>query len=265
MTHDGGGSTYTLSAGGCRAVFDLAVGARLASLVVDGNELLVEADDDPMQWGSYPMVPWAGRVRHGRFSFEGVDHQLPITLGPHAIHGTAYTSTWTEQDGVMSLRLTEPWPFGGRVEQRAELTATSLSVSLRIDAGASAMPAMLGWHPWFRRFIGGAEAELELDACMMYELDDEMIPTGSRIGPKPPPWDHCFELGANPVIRWPGVIDLELRSDCRFWTVYTEPEHALCVEPQTSIPNSFNRRPDVLAPGESLSARFDLAWAQPAP
>ena len=38
-------------------------------LVIDGHEVLVGDDDtsDPMRWGCYPMVPWAGRVAYGRF------------------------------------------------------------------------------------------------------------------------------------------------------------------------------------------------------
>ena len=53
-----------------------ALGGRIASLVVDGTELLVTGgpDDHPMLWGSFPMVPWAGRIREGRFRFDGREH-----------------------------------------------------------------------------------------------------------------------------------------------------------------------------------------------
>ena len=37
-------------------------GARLASLVVAGHERLVTRGDDPLGWGAYPMVPFAGRL-----------------------------------------------------------------------------------------------------------------------------------------------------------------------------------------------------------
>lgn len=255
-------STLQLAADNCSATFDLVAGARLASLVVKGHELLVQRKNDPMRWGSYPMVPWAGRIRYGRFSFGGSTHQLPVTMPPHAIHGTAYLSSWTEVEGDMVLVLDDPWPFGGTITQTARLTSTSLMITLQITAADDAMPAMLGWHPWFRRTINETDAELELDPMSMYELDDEMIPTGSRTAPGPPPWDNCFELRTPPVIRWPGVVDLELRSSCRCWTVYTEPTHALCVEPQTDAPDSFNRSPDVIRPGESLSATFDLDWSE---
>ena len=51
-------------------------GGRIAQLTVRGRDLLVpgRAGDHPMLWGSFPMVPWAGRLRHGRFRFAGHDH-----------------------------------------------------------------------------------------------------------------------------------------------------------------------------------------------
>ena len=256
---------------GHRAEFDLRHGARLASLNVDGHELLVGRDADPMRWGSYPMAPWAGRIRHGRFIYDGIDHQLPVTLGPHAIHGTAYTSPWSLVTGVMVLEIDDPWPFPARLEQRADLAADGLSIELRVTAGDRSMPAMLGWHPWFRRVIADVSVELDFEASAMFELDDEMIPTGRVVDPAEPPWDNTFtEMSHKPVLRWPGVVELRLESDCSFWTVYTEPEHAVCVEPQTAAPDIFNRiaasgpsgvdADPVLQPGDSMVATFDLRW-----
>lgn len=60
---------------------DLApqAGGRLAQIRVDGIEQLIGPDDGwpaMIAWGCYPMVPWAGRVRDGRFRFEGREYQL---------------------------------------------------------------------------------------------------------------------------------------------------------------------------------------------
>jgi aldose 1-epimerase len=44
-------------------------GGRIASFVVDGRELLVTSGDAPFWWGCFPMAPFAGRVRRGRFRF----------------------------------------------------------------------------------------------------------------------------------------------------------------------------------------------------
>jgi len=260
-------SRRQLEVGPHRVEFDLDRGARLASLTVFGHDVLVGPDGDELRWGSYPMAPWAGRIRHGRFTFDGVDHQLPLNLPPHAIHGTAFTSSWRDETGVMALELGPPWPFPARLEQRAALAPTGLALELRLTAAEQAMPAMLGWHPWFRRHVGGVDAELLLTADTMFEVDDDLIPTGRLVDPTPPPWDNTFtDVRDGPAIRWPGVLELQLRSSCRFWTIYTEPEHAICVEPQTEAPDVFNRLDEIVAPGAtigpgaSMTATFAITW-----
>jgi aldose 1-epimerase len=69
-----------LEAGSARAVVADEVGGRIASLSVNGLELLVteqQAFDvlgtapGPFGWGMFPMAPWAGRIRRGRFNFAG--------------------------------------------------------------------------------------------------------------------------------------------------------------------------------------------------
>src|SRR3546814_12447429 len=69
------GTVINLSAGDVTAAVDRAHGGRLASLVVGGMELLVQrpstAPIDPLSWGCFPMVPFAGRLRGGRFSSIG--------------------------------------------------------------------------------------------------------------------------------------------------------------------------------------------------
>lgn len=263
--------TVTIEADGASARFDPADGGRLASLRIGAVELLAE-DPDPLGRGCYPMVPWAGRVDRGRFTFAGSAHQLPIGLGDHAIHGTGFVSPWTTTSQgpaavTMSLDLAQPWPFGGCVEHRASIEPGRLHLELEVFAHHLDMPAMAGWHPWFLRQPNDgttdttiADAALTFGPASMYELDN-MIPTGALVAPPPGPWDDCFtDLDAEPVIRWPGFVELSLSSDADHWVVYTQPDHALCVEPQTDAPDAFNRRPHVVRAGESLLTTFDLRW-----
>src|SRR4029077_4118927 len=70
-------ATLRFVAPGVRATVDLARGGRLASLVVDGRELLVTEGYGPIAWGSFPMAPFAGRVRNGRCTFDAAAYQLP--------------------------------------------------------------------------------------------------------------------------------------------------------------------------------------------
>lgn len=254
------------------ALFSLEHGGRLSSLVIDGSEVLVNDETSrstPQGWGSYPMLPWAGRVRRGRFDFDEKSYTLPLTpLGeshpPHAIHGIGYLQEWTQTDeSTMELSFDERWPFGGSATQTVATTATSLQMSLTVTAASVAMPVMVGWHPWFRRQLreDGPSAQLDWTPGPMYELDAEAIPTGDKVTATTGPWDNCFVAEhAPPVLRWGNELALKVESDCSHWVVYTQPDHALCVEPQSAAPDVFNRVSPRLEPGQSMSRFIRLSW-----
>lgn len=259
-------------ANGVSADLDLENGGRLSSLVVAGDELLVndaEFTTNPVAWGAYPMVPWAGRIRHGHFNLNGEMFEVPITdLGdqvrPHAIHGVAYLGEWRQlDDNTIGLDLDETWPFGGSVTHRVDLADNSIELTLTITAADTAMPAMLGWHPWFRRQLqlDGPAAELRWDPKQMYAIDGEAIPTGKLVKTPPGPWDNCFlDVEEQPTIQWGNDLSLRIQSDCSHWVVYTEPEHALCIEPQSEAPDVFNRNPALIEPGKSMTRYMRLSW-----
>lgn len=255
------------------ATFCLTRGGRLASLVISGHEVLMTASDDgDFGWGSFPMVPYAGRVVHGRFPFGDVLHHLPRTKPPHAIHGTVWNRPWdvVERDGAGATFETDlgpDWPFGGRARQRAVLTDDRLELALTVTADTREMPAMVGWHPWFRRRLlrhPDTPAEFEFSPGRMIERSEAMIPTGRLVEPSPGPWDDCFTDVAQPlVLRWPGLVELTLSSTCSHWVVFDRRSYALCVEPQSGPPDEFNQSPRVLAPGESLTETFTISWNRP--
>ena len=112
----------TLHSARASATIDLD-GGRLASLIIDGHEIMVTEGDRPTRWGSFPMIPWCGRLDHGRFTFGDVEYQMPITSAPHANHGRAHLQMW-ELDGTATIRtaLAVPWPFGGFATQEFVLT-----------------------------------------------------------------------------------------------------------------------------------------------
>ncbi len=262
-----------LSAPGVEAVIDLGAGGRLASFVVDGRELLVTAGDGPFAWGSFPMVPFAGRVRDGRFEFRGRRYELPANLPPHAIHGTVLDRRWAlVDDHTVETELGPPWPFRGRARQCFQLEAGRFTSRLELQADEP-MPASIGWHPWFRRQpvpVGRVLApashagplEIELEAGAMFRRDPAGIATGERIAPPPGPWDDCFtDLRRPPVLRWPHFLELKIESDCPAWVVYTVPDHALCVEPQTAPPDALNTgTAAVVIPGRPLTAEMTWTW-----
>ncbi len=252
-----------LAADGVSAAVDVGAGCRLASLVVAGRELLVTRDDEPKHWGSYPMAPWPGRTRHGEFSFAGRSYRLPINIESHAIHGTVFDRPWEEEgDGWFRCDLGSRWPFSGYARHHVALEDGKLKLRLEVHAAEGPMPAECGWHPWFRRDIGAdGPVRLEFDPGFMLRRDGEMIPTGERVPPRPGPWDDCFgDLAGPPLLTWPGALQLRIESTCDYWVVFTEPEHAVCVEPQTAVPNVLNGAAFVAEPGKPRVAETTWTW-----
>ncbi|MCU1360722.1 MAG: aldose epimerase [Ilumatobacteraceae bacterium] len=242
-------------------------GGRVARLAIDGFDLLFTGDssDDPKSWGSYPMVPWAGRLRHGAFQQRVDDEttvtiEMPIDMPPNAIHGTAYTTRWDVIDqGIdhaeLTCRLT--WPLGGRAHQHVLLTDEALVCVLSVVSDHEAMPVTIGWHPWF---VKPTTDRLIFDAY--YSVDDEQIPTGDLLPPPPRPWDDCF-VGPHPPLEldYPHGLRVVVQSDCDHWVVYDRRTHATCVEPQSGPPNAQNMGvAHMLAPGEMLQRTMTISW-----
>ncbi len=263
----------TVQADRLRAVIDAAKGGRVVSLSVDGLELLAPRthDDEWLLWGMYPMVPWAGRVRFGRFPFDGVEHQLDIDLYPHACHGLGHTAPWTRAaTDELRLDLDGAWPFGGMVSQTFRAEGADIVLTMTAQA-TRRMPVMLGWHPCFRRQLDlGEPVQLEFAPEFLWERDDVGIPTGRTEPPPPGPWDDCFGgVVEAPVLEWPGVgsVSIEARltdpagsSVVDTWVVYDEQPEIVCVEPQSQAPDAFNRDPLVVEAAESLTMEMRLTW-----
>jgi len=250
---------------------DPSAGGRIASLVLRGREVLVTDGASPLWWGCYPMVPFAGRIRDGRFLFRGRAYHVPLTMPPNAIHGTVFDRAWQvtfrgEDRVELESELGPDWPFRGRVTQAIVLVPGGLEATLTVEA-TDAMPVVLGWHPWFRREVDGIAAELDFEAHAMYARDSSGLPTGATIPPTPRPWDDAFtDIVIPPRLTWPGVLRLDLRSTAPFWVVFDERDAAICVEPQTAPPDAFNLAavvgvdPPVAAPRRPASIAMAWRW-----
>lgn len=240
-------------------------GGRIAQITFAQCEWLVGYSEDNqamIAWGSYPMVPWAGRIRRGRFVFDGRSHQLPLNLGEHAIHGVGFGMPWqldehspTHVDLSLQLPQDERWPFGGTAHQRIEVSDRQLRMTLTLTAGEHAMPATIGWHPWFRK-----PERLDFHRSHYYPRDHEGIAHLPLAEPPPGPWDDCF-INTQPVVLHAHGQQLRLTSDADHWVVYDETDHATCVEPQTGPPDAFTLAPALRVPSAaSLSAWYLMTW-----
>jgi aldose 1-epimerase len=255
----------TLAAGDAEVVLAPGNGGRVASLRVGGVELLRQGE----RFGCFPMVPWCGRIRDGRFRNGGSLQQMPLNAPPNAIHGTARDGAWrvarrTDAEAVLTYDLVEPWPYPARVTQVVGLTPDALTLTMSVETYDSSFPAQIGWHPWFNRNLGGDGEDVRIDFAPAWqeERGDDHLPTGKRIEPLPGPWDDCFGMpgGVDVTLTWPGRLELKVASREEWVVVYDEQAEAVCVEPQTGPPDGLNTAPRLVTPIEPLEATTTWTW-----
>lgn len=259
------GPLLHLCAGNIEVAVAPLAGGRIAQIRREGIEQLAgfaETNASLIGWGCYPLLPWAGRIRRGAFQFEGRHYQLPVNMSPHSIHGVGFAMAWNVEfhdERCMELALELPqderWPFGGSAHQRMELTRDRLRLELSVRAGSRAMPATIGWHPWFRK-----PERLDFSPSAVYPRDLEGIATLPLAAPPAGPWDDCFANVEAVGLDYEGR-QLRLRSDCTHWVVYDYPAVTTCVEPQSGPPDAFNIEPLVLSAGQTLTRWFELEWS----
>ena len=247
-------TSLELHAGEASATIAVDDGARVSSLEVAGLGFVGRGTQSPHGWGSFPMAPWAGRVRNGLLTWDGTTHQLPVPKPPHAIHGLVASRPWTLLDASSaSARLTcdlgAGWPWPGHVELRYDLAPDSLTTWLAVHAAVDTMPAWCGHHPWFNRRLPGpggepVEVAIELRAHGMLVRDGDGIATTVEVpvpagAPIDVAFDDCFTGVSWPVVlTWPGVARLEVAASTDCAVVFTERDAAACVEPQTAPPDA---------------------------
>ncbi|MGW0755881.1 aldose epimerase family protein [Streptomyces sp. NPDC002814] len=254
----------TLTAGDAEVTVQPGNGGRVGGLRVGGDQLLRQGE----RFGCFPMVPWCGRIRGGRFRDGATVHQLPLNSPPHAIHGTVRDGAWrtarrTANEAVITYDLVDPWPYPGRVTQVVALAEGSLTLTMSVETYESSFPAQIGWHPWFNRMLGESEGVvLDFAPTWQEERGDDHLPTGNRIDPKPGPWDDCFGMpgGVDVTLTWPERLELTVRSGEEWVVVYDEQEAAVCVEPQTGPPDGLNSLPRLVTPLDPIEATTQWSW-----
>jgi aldose 1-epimerase len=284
--------TVPLAAGDVTAIVDPRAGGRLASLMVAGRERLI-TDPDPgalcpaITWGSFAMLPWVGRMRDGRLSWDGTDRTLRRDFGAHAIHGATYDVRWEvvaaddhSVELVHHLGVLDRWPFRG--EARQVVTVSPDRLDLRIEIRAETrMPVGAGWHPWFRRFEG-EPVTVTLSAPAVLETMPDMIPTGAvipldevtdlrrprEIGSRR--LDHAYvRIEGPPTIDWPDLTMTIEAEPLQSVVVYTTPD-AVCIEPQSQWPDAIRLAATgldsglvVLEAGDTFRMTSRWTWRRP--
>lgn len=238
-------------------------GGRVGSLIVGGQEIFItdSSNGDPLSWGCYPMVPYAGRVRDAILEFAGEQFPLRKNLPPHSIHGTVFDRPWNVIENspsavALEIDLGIEWPFAGTVQHRIHITDTGIEMQLTANA-IQAMPIHVGWHPWFLKPLA---TSLRFDA--MLQRDTTGIATPHKVPQPATPVDDCFVNPEEPLTIKIKGVQLKLSSDCSHWVLYDMPTHATCIEPQSGAPNSVNDEPVVLSPHSTLTKKFTIEVQQ---
>ncbi|WP_040808022.1 aldose epimerase family protein [Nocardia concava] len=253
-----------LHAGDALLTVDVSTG-RIEALRLRDSELLRRG----AHFGSFPMAPWCGRLRDGILHWNGQEYHFPRNAEPHAIHGTVRDHPWevlrhTDTELLLAQDLRAPWPFPGRVTQSFTLSDTALDFHMTVEATAEPFPAQVGWHPWFERRLtpDGKDLELSFTPSWQERRAPDHLPDGTRIPPRPGPWDDCFGMpdGVHVTVTWPGAIELTITSPLHWVVVYDEPAETVCVEPQSGPPDGLNTLPEAVSPGTPLTGAARWNW-----
>jgi aldose 1-epimerase len=235
------------------------------------------------------LFPWPNRVRDGRWTQRGIDHQLVITEleRGNANHGLVLSTPFlverrTESEVAVSVSVApQPgYPFQLRLQVTYRLTDGGLEVDYRVtNQSGWPAPVALGAHPYLR--IGEcptAELTVQVAASTYLDVDAQLIPISER-----PVTDTAIDLRAprmigdielntcfghlevvdgrsRTIVAARNAREVELWADISFGYVqiYTCPNFprststglALAVEPMT-------------APADALNSGVGLKWLEP--
>ncbi|VII97939.1 putative aldose-1-epimerase [Arthrobacter sp. DR-2P] len=168
------------------------VGASLRTLRFKGRDLVLPyaADDVRPAYRGAILAPWPNRVTDGRYSFNGVRHQLNITEPQrgHALHGLLVWQDWSI-DGATGSSVTlsctlvaqQGYPFPLHVQARYTLDETGLTTTVSaLNIGPGAAPYGVAAHPYLVAGEGTVnDWTLELPAEKMLQVtEDRLVPTG---------------------------------------------------------------------------------------
>lgn len=279
------GEQWHLAAGADELVV-VEVGGGLRSWTRDGVDVLAGyAADAPCTSGrGQQLIPWPNRIRDGRYTRDGVEHQLPLTEVEYAnaSHGLVRWAPWrqverTDASLTVGHRLfPQPgWDWHLESTTTYAVSADGLSVTVRVtNVGEDTAPFGYGAHPYVA--IGEAavgEVEVEIPGSTYVEVDEQLIPTGTApVDGTPFDFRERKAIGTQRLDtayrdlevvdgRWtvsvaaPGrpVVDVWAQAESLPWAqVFSgkaeadQPgEHGIAVEPMSCPPDAFNS-------GESL-------------
>lgn len=280
-------STLTLTARDTTLALHPDLGGSIGALSHKGRDYMRPTPEDPrdvLETASFPLVPFCNRIRNGSFSIGTQKVKMAPNLGdhPHTLHGQGWRARWsvTEQSpsrAVLTYRhQPDEWPWAYEARQVFELRPAGLRVWLSVkNLSSTAMPAGLGFHPYFNRT---SQTRLKAPVDGVWIADMDCLPTEWYAGVWRKDWtkgdfvsdtgliDHChtgFAGRADIYEDATPVLTLRASPDCHWLHVYVPPgQDYFCAEPVNHMPDPFHHANSglrCLKPGEVALIWMDIS------
>ena len=258
---------FLMSQGRYRATIRPGCGGLLAALTMDGLDILrpmPASSSNPLDSACFPLVPFANRISNAHFDWQGEQVQLRRNFPPEAsaLHGSGWQAAWepvklaAERCVMACDHQAADWPWDFRAIQTFDLHEDFFLATLEVaNRSNRAMPAGLGFHPYFRRL---SETRVTFGAGGILLTGDDQIPTGEVAEPArfgdfsngatlPAGLiDHCYTDWNGEVVIEDDRCRVEMRAvGASCLHLYAPPgSDILCLEPVTHRPNALNQWPD---------------------
>jgi aldose 1-epimerase len=293
------GTQYEISAGPYDAIVT-EQGGGLRALSRDGRPLILSYDaDEPVPAAAGQLLaPWPNRIDHGRYTFDGESHALPVNERrlDNAIHGLVQWAPWqAAEHEPHRVRLTyrllghSGYPF--RLDLSVEYTLDAGGLTVRQSArntGTRAAPYGHGAHPYLTLGRPLDECELLVTAGRYVQTDERAIPVREPLDVAGTPYDFTSPRRIGTTAINNPYTALTADGDGRAWVrlsdgertvalwageghpwleVYTRDEvqdetwrTGLGAEPMTCPPNAFVTGVDLIAlkPGEETGGLWGI-------
>lgn len=234
----------------------------------------------------FPLVPYANRIRGGRFSFRGREVRLAPNMAgdPSPLHGQGWLNSWqVEEAEEGSARLSFhheaaewPWDYEARQAFALDECGFTLTLSCR-NRSDRPMPCGLGFHPYFPC---GPATRIDTRVACAWTVDEKVLPVEKV--PAEGRYDLknrliCGQELDNGFGGWGGEArmsdpdwpyEIRLSSpDARFFQLYSPPEGGIFVAEPVTHANAALNAPQkrwselgmrVLDPGEETNLAMRL-------
>ncbi len=246
-----------------------------------------ESRDGPLGLSSFPLVPYANRIAHGQFTWGGRSVSLAPNFGdhPHCLHGDGWLAPWTAAQAGADLAILDldreggdwPWAYSARQTVQADREGVTFELEL-LNRAESAMPAGLGFHPYFP---DRSDARLTANVESVWLASEDGLPTTAAAADTFGDWasgaplrstaliDHCHAgwagLAAIVLPRQGLMVRMTASANLGYLHIYSPPgEDFFCVEPVSHRPDALNALDPImqgvaaLLPGARLRATMRL-------